>query len=229
MLVAVQLPAPLHGVVALLEGLGQVEAAAAGPDVGVGALVSAVLVVEVDDDVLEEIFLGGVLGGVDTGQGNGHGAVGLVGDGVVLGGPADAEAATGGRLGHLAGLAAALVLAAVSSSDRLAQGLIGTGLLAVDAIGAGGRTQGVLLVLLVVTVGIIRVELGEGLGLEGEAASKAEAGAVLVGPRRVLGVLEAPVDAVGVGVGFDTLGEEEDDGGGDEGQRGLGEGGEEHC
>jgi hypothetical protein len=61
-------------------------------------------------------------------------------------------------------LATALVGASVGGRDGLAHGLICTGLLTLLAIGASKGVVGVrvLVRLLVVTVGIVRVELGDG-------------------------------------------------------------------
>lgn len=229
-LVGVELPAPLHDKVTGLQGGGQLETTTAGPDVGVFIGVRAVLVVEVGDDVGEKLELRGVLGGVDFGQGNGYGLVLLIFNSVVLGRPANAELSTRFGDGLDTNLATFFVGAAVGGRDGLAHGLICTRLLTLLAIGAGKGVVGVGVAvrLLIVAAGIVRVELGEGLGLEREAAGETEAGAVLVRPGGVLGVLEAPVDAVGVGVGFSLLGEDEDHRGDEDSQRGLGEGSEEH-
>jgi len=145
----------------------------------------------------------------------------LILDGMVLGGPADAKSVTDLGDGHLA------PLATIGLANRIGQRLIRTRLLTSLLVGARQGRVGVLVDLLVVTVGVGRVEGAKGLA-EREATGVTVALSGAISPVLALlardietTLLELPVNAVSPGVSISLLGS-----GGEKSQSGNGDKGE---
>jgi len=150
--------------------------------------------------------LGDILAVANLGQVDLDAVVGLVLLGVVLGRPADAKGVADGGDGHLT------ELATIGLGDWVSKGLIRTWLSTSSAVRARKGRVGVLVNLLVVTVGVGRVKGTEGLAKR-EATGITCAGTIL--PFGGLGVFELEVNAVSPGVGLSLRGSREDGQSGD--------------
>ena len=118
--------------------------------------------------------------------------------GMVLGRPPNTQHIADSGMGHRS------PFASIGGPDRIGPCLIRALVDAVFAVGTGEGVVGVVVVLLVVTRGVGMVERSE-FRVSGEAASETLALAVVFTPGRVGGILWAPVNTVGPGMGFDRV------------------------
>jgi len=94
-LVAVQLPAPLHNNISGFQVCRQLKTTTTRPNIGILALVSAILVVEFGNNIIQKLKLGRVLLRIHLGQSNCYRLVFLTRNSMVLGRPANTELSTG--------------------------------------------------------------------------------------------------------------------------------------
>jgi hypothetical protein len=94
-LVTVELPAPLHNNVSGFQVCRQFKTTTTRPNVGILALVGAILVVEFGNNIIQKLKLCRVLLRIHLGQSNCYRLVLLTRNSMVLGRPANTEFSTG--------------------------------------------------------------------------------------------------------------------------------------